>query len=80
MPTQSEIEAAARVLCRTAFFQLPANERTCSADVWPDVDVPHDGHSLIGNSPLKRWETFGHEARLALEAAEAVRLRQEEPA
>jgi hypothetical protein len=28
MPTQDEIEAAARVLCRMAYFQLPANE-TC---------------------------------------------------
>jgi hypothetical protein len=33
MPTQSEIEAAARVLCRGANYQLPAAERVCAADV-----------------------------------------------
>jgi hypothetical protein len=72
MPTQSEIEAAARVLCRTAYYQLPANERICSADVWPDVDVMAHEHGLRP-TPYKRWETFVHEARLALEAAEYVR-------
>jgi hypothetical protein len=71
MPTQSEIEAAARVLCRLAYFQLPPNERMCSADLWPDVDVPIVQH--LQNSPHKRWETFNHEARVALEAAEYVR-------
>jgi hypothetical protein len=71
MPTQSEIEAAARVLCRLAYFQFPPNERMCSADLWPDVDVPIVNH--LQNSPHKRWETFNHEARLALEAAEYVR-------
>lgn len=76
MPMPSEIEAAARVLCRVAYFQLPANERICSADLWPDVDVARNGHSVLGNTPLKRWETFGHEARLALEAAEAVRMKE----
>jgi hypothetical protein len=77
MPTQAEIEAAARVLCRAAYFQLPANERICSADLWPDEDVPRNGHGVL-NTPYKRWETFGHEARLALEAAEMVRLKEEE--
>jgi hypothetical protein len=43
MPTPSEIEASARVLCRIAYFQLPANERICSADEWPDVDVKANG-------------------------------------
>ena len=74
MPTQNEIEAAARVLCRTAFFQLPASERICSADQWPDLDVGKNGGGL-GNQPHKRWETFEHEARLALEAAEYVRSK-----
>jgi hypothetical protein len=72
MPTPAEIEAAARVLCRAAFFQLPANERICSADAWPDAEVAKNGHGL-GNTPHRRWETFEHEARLALEAAELVR-------
>jgi hypothetical protein len=72
MPTQAEIEAAARVLCRVAYFQLPANDRTCSADQWPDVDAGKPEKSLQ-NAPYKRWETFSHEARLALEAAEYVR-------
>ena len=39
MPTPAEIEAAARVLCRVAFYQLPPKERTCSAELWPDADV-----------------------------------------
>jgi hypothetical protein len=77
MPTQSEVEAAARVLCRAAYFQLPANERVCSADVWPDIDVPSNGSGPRVNASYKRWETFGHEARLALEAAEAVRLEEQ---
>jgi hypothetical protein len=72
MPTQSEIEAAARVLCRTAYFQLPANARICSADLWPDVDVVDHDQGLRA-APYKRWETFVHEARLALEAAEYIR-------
>jgi hypothetical protein len=46
MPTPSEIEASARVLCRIAYFQLPANERICSADEWPDVDVKANGGAL----------------------------------
>jgi|GEM_PF-3407001 hypothetical protein len=71
MPTQAEIEASARVLCRIAYYQLPPNERICSADVWPDVDVIADGRRP--NASSKRWETFVHEARLALEAAEIVR-------
>ena len=75
MPTQSEIEAAARVLCRVAYYQLPAAERICAADVWPDVPVPKNGHTIV-NDPYRRWETFGYEARLALEAAEAARLRE----
>jgi hypothetical protein len=76
MPTQSEVEAAARVLCRCAFYQLPAHERFCSADIWPDLELPsRNGDGLRGNSPFKRWETFGHEARLALEAAETVRRK-----
>jgi hypothetical protein len=76
MPTQSEVEAAARVLCRCAYYQLPAHERTCSADIWPDLEIPgRNGASARGNSPYKRWETFGHEARLVLEAAETVRLK-----
>jgi uncharacterized membrane protein len=75
MPTQSEIEAAARVLCRVAYYQMPAKERVCSADVWPDVDVPVNGAGPRGNASYKRWETFGHEARLALEAAEVARLK-----
>jgi hypothetical protein len=79
MPTQSEIEAAARVLCRVAYYQVPANERVCSADVWPDVDAPRNGPTLLANTPYKRWETFGYEARMALEAAEGVRLKQPEP-
>jgi hypothetical protein len=74
MPTTSEIEAAARVLCRVAYFQLPANERICSADQWPDVDVEANGRGRL-NTSHKRWETFGHEARLALEAAEFVRQK-----
>jgi hypothetical protein len=77
MPTQSEIEAAARVLCRTAYFQLPANERVCSADLWPDAEVPKNGSDRALNVGFRRWETFGHEARLALEAAEMVRLKEE---
>jgi hypothetical protein len=72
MPTQDEIEAAARVLCRMAYFQLPANERICSADQWPDVCVAEHDQALRA-TPYKRWETFFHEARLALEAAEYVR-------
>ena len=72
MPTQAEVEAAARVLCRVAYFQLPANERICSADIWPDVDVAKQEKSLQ-DTRYKRWETFSHEARLALEAAEYVR-------
>jgi hypothetical protein len=72
MPTQDEVEAAARVLCRLAYFQLPANERICSADIWPDVDVAVHEQSAQKTS-YKRWETFTHEARLALEAAEYVR-------
>jgi hypothetical protein len=72
MPTQAEVEAAARVLCRVAYFQLPASERICSADIWPDVDVAKQGNGPR-NTPYKRWETFSHEARLALEAAEHVR-------
>jgi len=28
------------------YFQLPANERICSADVWPDVEVKHNGGAL----------------------------------
>lgn len=75
MPTQSEIEAAARVLCRAAFFQLPPNERICSADLWPDVDLEKAERGLR-NGPHKRWETFEHEARLALEAAETVRAKE----
>ena len=71
MPTQAEIEASARVLCRIAYYQLPPNERICSADIWPDVDVKPDGRRR--NTSSKRWETFVHEARLALEAAEIVR-------
>jgi hypothetical protein len=71
MPTQAEIEASARVLCRIAYYQLPPNERICSADIWPDVDVKPDGRRP--NTSSKRWETFEHEARLALEAAEIVR-------
>jgi hypothetical protein len=78
MPTQIEVEAAARVLCRVAYFQLPANERVCSADLWPDVNVHSNGSGLRGNTPYKRWETFGHEARLALEAAETARLKLKE--
>ena len=73
MPTPSEIEASARVLCRVAYFQLPANERVCSADEWPDVDVKPNGRGP--NISSKRWETFVHEARLALEAAEIVRMK-----
>jgi hypothetical protein len=73
MPTQAEIEASARVLCRIAYYQLPPNERICSADVWPDIDVTPDGRRP--NTSSKRWETFVHEARLALEAAEIVRER-----
>lgn len=75
MPTQSEIEAAARVLCRVAYYQLPANERLCSADMWPDMQVPKNGHAL-SNDPFRRWETFGYEARLALEAAESARMKE----
>lgn len=74
MPTQEEVEAAARVLCRVAYFQLPANERVCSADIWPDVAVGKDGSGLQ-NTPYKRWETFIYEARLALEAAEYLRSK-----
>ena len=45
MPTQAEIEAAARVLCRMAYFQIPANGRICSADQWPDEGiVDHQQH------------------------------------
>jgi hypothetical protein len=73
MPTPAEIEAAARVLCRVAYFQLPATERVCSADQWPDAEIAKNGHAT--NTPYKRWETFGHEARLALEAAEYVRMK-----
>jgi hypothetical protein len=69
MATQAEVEAVARVLCRVAYFQLPPNERICSADIWPDVEIAN-GEKSLRNSPFKRWETFGHEARLALEAAE----------
>ena len=72
MPTQAEIEAAARVLCRMAYFQIPANERICSADQWPDEDVV-DHKQPHRTTPYKRWETFVHEARLALEAAESVK-------
>src|SRR4051794_10840747 len=79
MPTPSEIEAAARVLCRVSFYQLPAKERTCSADLWPDADVGKHGDDLL-TTPYRRWETFGHEARLALEAAEAVRMKRPEAA
>jgi hypothetical protein len=75
MPTPSEIEASARVLCRIAYFQLPANERICSADEWPDVDVKANGGRP--NISSKRWETFAHEARLALEAAEIVRMKDD---
>jgi hypothetical protein len=75
MPAQNEIEAAARVLCRMAYFQLPANERICSADQWPEVDVAKHDTAQRG-SPYKRWETFVHEARLALEAAEYVRVKK----
>jgi hypothetical protein len=49
------------------------NERICRADVWPDIDVTPDG--LRPNTSSKRWETFVHEARLALDAAEIVRER-----
>jgi hypothetical protein len=79
MPTPAEIEAAARVLCRVAFYQLPAKERTCSAELWPDADVarPAEGSPT---TRYKRWETFSHEARLALEAAEAVRIKRSEAA
>jgi hypothetical protein len=56
MPTQAEIEASARVLCRIAYYQLPPNERICSADIWPDVDVKPDGRRP--NTSSKRWETF----------------------
>jgi hypothetical protein len=73
MPTQTEIEASARVLCRIAYYQLPPNERICRADVWPDIDVTPDGRRP--NTSSKRWETFVHEARLALDAAEIVRER-----
>jgi hypothetical protein len=59
-------------LCRLAYFQLQANERICSADIWPDVDVAERDQSAQKGS-CKRWETFTHEARLALEAAEYVR-------
>ncbi|WP_146618747.1 hypothetical protein [Rhodoplanes elegans] len=72
MPTQAEIEAAARVLCRMAYFQIPANERICSADQWPDEDVV-DNRQRDRATPYKRWETFIHEARLVLEAAENVK-------
>jgi hypothetical protein len=72
MPTQAEIEAAARVLCRMAYFQIPANERICSADQWPDEDVV-DHRQPHRATPYKRWETFIHEARLALEAADNVK-------
>lgn len=72
MPTQAEIEAAARVLCRMAYFQIPANGRICSADQWPDEGVvDHQQHGRA--TPYRSWETFAHEARLALEAAENVR-------
>jgi hypothetical protein len=74
MPIQAEVEAAARVLCRMAFFQLPANERVCSADQWPDREVDGSGNGLQ-NTRYKRWETFSHEARIALEAAEHVRSK-----
>src|ERR1700722_2122160 len=74
MATQAEVEAVARVLCRVAYFQLPANERICSADIWPDVEIAK-GENSLRNSPFKRWETFGHEARLALEAAEHARSK-----
>lgn len=75
MPTQAEIEASARVLCRIAFYQLPPAERVCSADTWPDQELTSHGARLNG-SPL-RWETFVHEARRALEAAELVREKHE---
>ena len=75
MPTPSEIEASAHVLCLIAYFQLPDNERICSADEWPDVDVKANGGRP--NISSKRWETFAHEARLALEAAEIVRMKDE---
>jgi hypothetical protein len=75
MPTQAEIEAAARVLCRTTFYQLPASQRVCSADQWPDQAVPRNDRPEPAD-PYRRWETFAHEARLALEAAEFVRPRE----
>jgi hypothetical protein len=75
MPTQGEIEAAARVLCRTTFYQLPASERICSADQW--ADQPVNRHDRAAQpDPYRRWETFAHEARLALEAAEFVRPKE----
>lgn len=59
MPMQSEIEAAARVLCRVAYFQLPANERICSADLWPDVDV---ARTATGGSAMRRSNVGRHSA------------------
>lgn len=73
MPKEVEIEAAARVLCQLAYFQLPAIERMWSADAWPDVEIAQSGGSP--GIPYKRWQTFSHEARLALEAAEHARMR-----
>jgi hypothetical protein len=75
MPTQAEIEASARVLCRIAFYQLPAAERVCSADTWPDQELTTGGAGLNGSG--RRWEAFVHEARLSLEAAELVREKNE---
>ena len=75
MPTQAEIEASARVLCRIAFYQLPPPARVCSADTWPDQELTADRPTLNGSA--RRWETFVHEARLALEAAELVREKNE---
>jgi hypothetical protein len=50
-----------------AFYQLPAKERTCSAELWPDADVARPAEGSF-TTRYKRWETFSHEARLALEA------------
>ena len=44
-------------LCRLAYFQLQANERICSADIWSDVDVAERDRSAQKGS-CKRWETF----------------------
>lgn len=74
MPTEAEIEAAARVLCGLAYFQLPVAERPCGADAWPDLEIAGTG------GPIRRWQTFSHEARLALEAAERARAKAIAPA